>query len=123
VVEYVLDKKQLPLRIDRRWGLWVILSLTVMVLVSGCARSNPGELDTRPTSPAQDLYQGIPVGFTEQGHPHRDSPDAPVTLEEYSSHAVRGRQSSLWPSWRRCSERLKLESDPIRSGPGTASIL
>jgi protein-disulfide isomerase len=29
-------------------------------------------------------YQGIPVGFTEEGYPYLGDPDAPITLEEYS---------------------------------------
>ena len=32
----------------------------------------------------RDSYQGMPVGFTEEGYPYLGDPDAPVTLEEYS---------------------------------------
>jgi protein-disulfide isomerase len=31
-----------------------------------------------------DTYQGIPVGFTEEGYPYLGHPSAPITLEEYS---------------------------------------
>lgn len=31
-----------------------------------------------------DEYDGIPVGFTAEGYPYRGSPDAPITIYEYS---------------------------------------
>lgn len=32
----------------------------------------------------QDSYQGLPVGFTPEGHPYIGNPDAGVTVEEFS---------------------------------------
>lgn len=51
--------------------------------------------DTQETTAAQettkanvpaptDEYDGIPVGFTAEGYPYRGSPDAPITIYEYS---------------------------------------
>jgi protein-disulfide isomerase len=31
-------------------------------------------------------YNGIPVGFTPEGYPYRGSPDAPVTVQEFSDY-------------------------------------
>ncbi len=31
-------------------------------------------------------YKGIPVGFTAEGYPYRGSPDAPITIYEYSDY-------------------------------------
>ncbi len=36
------------------------------------------------TATVTDEYNGIPVGFTSEGYPFRGSPDAPVTMYEYS---------------------------------------
>ena len=33
-----------------------------------------------------DSYEGMPVGFTEEGHPYIGDPDAPVILEEWSDY-------------------------------------
>lgn len=35
-------------------------------------------------APDQETYLGIPVGFTEEGYPYRGSPDAPITVYEFS---------------------------------------
>lgn len=35
---------------------------------------------------ATESYQGIPVGFTAEGYPFRGSPDAPITMYEYSDY-------------------------------------
>jgi protein-disulfide isomerase len=32
------------------------------------------------------MYQGIPVGFTADGHPFRGKPDAPLTLVKYPDY-------------------------------------
>ena len=34
----------------------------------------------------QGSYDGIPVGFTPEGYPYRGSPDAPVTVQEFSDY-------------------------------------
>lgn len=36
------------------------------------------------TPSATDLYEGIPVGFTDEGRPYRGDPNAPVRMEEFS---------------------------------------
>ena len=35
---------------------------------------------------SQDTFQGLPVGFTADGYPFIGSPDAPVTVLEYSDY-------------------------------------
>jgi len=37
-------------------------------------------------TPALETYQGMPVGFTIDGHPFRGNPDAPLTLVEYTDY-------------------------------------
>ncbi len=37
-------------------------------------------------SSEQEMLDGIPVGFTAEGYPYRGSPDAPVTVYEYSDY-------------------------------------
>ena len=41
-----------------------------------------------PAQPPQGSgdYNGIPVGFTPEGYPYRGSPDAPVTVQEFSDY-------------------------------------
>ncbi len=34
----------------------------------------------------QEMYNGVPVGFTAEGHPFRGAADAPVTVYEYSDY-------------------------------------
>ena len=40
-----------------------------------------------PTDAASTIPDGLEAGFTEEGYPYRGSPDAPVTLIEYSDYA------------------------------------
>jgi protein-disulfide isomerase len=47
---------------------------------TGSTASHPSQIDRD----VLDTYQGIPVGFTEEGYPYLGHPDAPITLEEYS---------------------------------------
>jgi protein-disulfide isomerase len=43
------------------------------------------EIDQTQINPdAPDTFQGMPVGFTQEGHPYLGYPEAPVTIEEYS---------------------------------------
>lgn len=41
---------------------------------------------TSSTLEVTGTYNGIPVGFTEDGYPFRGSPDAPITIYEYSDY-------------------------------------
>ncbi|MEM7537652.1 MAG: thioredoxin domain-containing protein, partial [Chloroflexota bacterium] len=41
-----------------------------------------GMADGEPT----ETYKDIPVGFTVEGYPYRGSPDAPITMFEYSDY-------------------------------------
>ena len=34
----------------------------------------------------EETYRDIPVGFTDEGYPYRGSPDAPITMYEYSDY-------------------------------------
>lgn len=42
------------------------------------------EAETVNVPAPTDEYDGIPVGFTAEGYPYRGSPDAPITIYEYS---------------------------------------
>ena len=52
--------------------------------------STPVEVGPAPataTTPDEnDTYEGMPVGFTDQGLPYIGPPDAPVTIEEFSDY-------------------------------------
>ncbi len=45
-----------------------------------------GANDSLVLSGDEESYNGIPVGFTEEGYPYRGSLDAPVTIYEYSDY-------------------------------------
>ncbi|MBT8247502.1 MAG: DsbA family protein, partial [Acidimicrobiia bacterium] len=87
---------------DRRPGAAHIAGLLALALfVSACGTSST---DTSTTSPAttvpddavqattttttapEDTYDGLPVGFTEDGYPYLGDPDAPVSLVEFSDY-------------------------------------
>ena len=87
---------------------WIVLSMLVLSLLifSACASpfagttsAVPAEESTQeavaetPTEepaaeaeadPEQEVYNGIPVGFTADGLPYRGNPDAPITVYEFS---------------------------------------
>ena len=87
---------------------WIILSMLIlsMLVFAACATPFQGEdaavaTDTaaveapapvEPAAPApatdpdQETYLGIPVGFTAEGYPYRGSPDAPITVNEFSDY-------------------------------------
>lgn len=55
---------------------------------SSAVASTTTETETTPatavTTGEIETYKGIPVGFTVEGYPYRGSPDAPITMYEYS---------------------------------------
>ncbi|MCL4832267.1 MAG: DsbA family protein [Caldilineaceae bacterium] len=63
---------------------------------TGLLAPQPAEVSPTSASPApaaavstqtdQEILDGIPVGFTDEGYPYRGSPDAPVTVYEYSDY-------------------------------------
>ncbi|MEA3511559.1 MAG: thioredoxin domain-containing protein, partial [Actinomycetota bacterium] len=69
---------------------------TSSTIASGSASDNsppptltipePGE-NAPQTTIAPSAPDGLEVGFTEEGYPYRGSPNAPVTLIEYSDYA------------------------------------
>jgi len=48
---------------------------TTTTTTTNAASSDPAPVES---------YKGIPVGFTNEGYPYRGSPDAPITIYEYS---------------------------------------
>ncbi len=60
------------------------LTLPVLILLAVCFPAQAA-LDEEESKTVES-YQGIPVGFTEQGHPFLGDPDAKVILEEYSDY-------------------------------------
>jgi protein-disulfide isomerase len=51
------------------------------------ASSTPEDRPTLVEDTMSDtMYEGIEVGFTEDGHPYRGRPDAPVVMQEYSDY-------------------------------------
>ncbi|NNC92196.1 MAG: thioredoxin domain-containing protein [Acidimicrobiia bacterium] len=44
------------------------------------------EPTTSTTALAEDSYDGLPVGFTDDGYPYLGDPDAPVSLVEFSDY-------------------------------------
>lgn len=97
-----------PARQSRRWLILSMLALSLL-LFAACATPSPfmGEgaavatdaaVEAAPPAPVeaaapaptanpdQESYLGIPVGFTAEGYPYRGSPDAPITVNEYSDY-------------------------------------
>lgn len=58
-------------------SLNITFSVTILVSLLALAPIAPARAET---------HDGMPVGFTEAGHPYIGSPDAPVTLEEWSDY-------------------------------------
>lgn len=54
------------------------------------AESDPAESQTSESQSAESedaqMYKGVEVGFTAEGYPYRGSPDAPLTIYEYSDY-------------------------------------
>lgn len=46
--------------------------------------SDASSVDDETAAVDGELYDGMEVGFTDEGYPYRGSPDAPVTIYEYS---------------------------------------
>lgn len=74
----------------RGWQIVVfLLAFAAMVACterrdgSGAAPSEQENLEGNAASAA---YEDIPVGFTEDGHPYRGQPDAPLTIVEFSDY-------------------------------------
>lgn len=82
---------------------WLVAALTALWIVAACATPAvpvPLAIDATPvteSTPAVDpappaeasadaVYEGIPVGFTDEGYPYRGNPDAPITVYEYSDY-------------------------------------
>lgn len=63
--------------------------LAVLILGTSCAACSFDAITARRSDGArsgQNMLDGITVGFTAEGHPFRGSPDAVVTLVEYSDY-------------------------------------
>lgn len=73
--------------------------VALALLGSGCGGTAAGTSTTAPPTtdsarattttvptPAEDTYDGLPVGFTEDGYPYLGDPDAPVSLVEFSDY-------------------------------------
>lgn len=78
---------------------WLLLIVLALVALLGACSNNPatpaasadstGAAEAESTSvpvEAGDTWQGIPVGFTAEGHPFKGNPNAPVTLAIYSDY-------------------------------------
>lgn len=78
----------MPLKISR---LGLSLTLTGLALLFVACAAGQAENEASPP-PAQEeaqaegTYKGTPVGFTAEGYPFRGSPDAPLTVYEYSDY-------------------------------------
>jgi protein-disulfide isomerase len=81
----------------RRIG-WLILILISLAVVAACAtpavqlpvaeveEAAPPPAAEAPVVEATETYNGLPVGFTEEGYPYRGNPDAPITVHEFSDY-------------------------------------
>ena len=104
------QNKTAPVRWGRIIGLIAAIALLAAVVAACSAALTPvspadteteqvesaAEATTEPAEEAnsettvlsgdEESYNGIPVGFTEEGYPYRGSLDAPVTIYEYSDY-------------------------------------
>lgn len=71
--------------IKKQPTILVLLGAAIAVIV-GCSPAVSPGTQLGASTGSQETYQGIPVGFTEEGYPYRGDPNAPVTLEEYSDY-------------------------------------
>ncbi len=58
----------------------ILLSLFLLLVLAGCQSSSPGP------AADQNVYDGIEVGVTDEGHPYMGSVDAPVTMQEFTDY-------------------------------------
>ncbi len=90
--------------ISRIWRrpIWVGLLIVLTMVLAGCVQpiltpgdapaavgttEAAGDTTTAATTPIpipEETYNGMPVGFTEEGFPYRGDPNAPITIIEYS---------------------------------------
>jgi protein-disulfide isomerase len=74
----------------RRHRPWVILLCLATVWLVGSSATTATAAAPAPAraqdTPALETFQGTPVGFTQDGHPFRGDPKAPLTLVEYSDY-------------------------------------
>ena len=91
------------IRAVSRYSLAVLL-IVVLLLTMGCNSQEDDSVSAAPEETSQasesdsvqisfeydasemETYNGLPVGFTEEGYPFRGNPDAPVTIVEYSDY-------------------------------------
>jgi protein-disulfide isomerase len=74
---------------------WLVVALMALLITACTAPALPvpalpdtdtGSTPTADSMPADDTYEGLPVGFTEEGYPYRGNPNAPITVYEYSDY-------------------------------------
>ena len=66
-----------------------VTTTTVDCVAAGTCSDGPdGTQATGTSAPnkAEDTYNGLPVGFTDDGYPYLGDPDAPVSLVEFSDY-------------------------------------
>ncbi len=107
------QSKKDPVRLGRIVGITAVIAIFAIVLVACSAMLTPeapaadagsdqvesavetaddetateaGASESLVLSGDEESYNGIPVGFTEEGYPYRGSLDAPVTIYEYSDY-------------------------------------
>jgi len=56
----------------------ILVTLIAALLLAGCQSATPGA--------DQNTYDGIQVGFTEEGYAYLGSPEAPVTVQEFTDY-------------------------------------